>query len=196
MPLVAFVVAARIALLGAVRMVRVISRVKFAIAVVTIGLKGWHEFRQAIKKDFREGSREFKEVNENWAEEYRRFLHTRYIKFSRGGGNWKKTKRPKKNSLILRETDTILRALTPVFQGLPGQFERHVDNGIEVGIGGPGKHPSSLMTVGELALLHQEGVGDLPVRTIVVRPPPSFERKMADDLEDGVKDVADRTDTY
>ena len=120
------------------------------------------------------------------AQSYRAFLFERFNKFSRGGGSWKKTKRWKENKprrgrkfktaggglrfhLILRDTHTLYRSLTPKFSGLPGQYQELKGNRIVVGIKG-GKHPKAKITVGRLAEIHNAGEGRMPKRQIFVQP--------------------------
>ena len=144
---------------------------------VTRDLKGWKQFKKVAISDFNKGSGEARGLYKVWARIYRTALYKRFIKSASGGGRWKVTKKStrkkKGNKLILRDTDTLLRSLTPQFKGLPGQFERIKGSSIEVGIGGPGKHPSEPLTVGQLASFHQEGAGNYPARKIIVRPSPA-----------------------
>lgn len=137
------------------------------------------------------------------AQEYRGFLFERFDKFSRGGGNWKHTKRfrqqPKRRggqfklaggrkgaNLILRDTHTLYRALTPVYSKRPGQYQALSGNRIIVGIKG-GKHPKFKGGVGRLAAIHHFGKGRMPKRTIMVMPPRDMQRKWARDLKDITK---------
>ncbi len=139
---------------------------------VTTDLKGYNLLRRNILKGSSSGRGEFRTIYKKWAVIYRRFLFRRFKKFSKGGGNWRKLKkstiRNKGHSLILRDTDTLLDSLTPVFSKLPGQYERIIPGGIEVGIRG-GKHPKSKVSVGQLASFHQTGAGNYPARKIIVR---------------------------
>ena len=101
---------------------------------------------------------------------YRSEMQERFDKYSRGGGDWPPLKRVRARNAaaggsgrqsILRDTNTLFRTVTPVFQGLPGQEEKLLRNGISVMIRG-GSHPSGNLTVGQIARLHQSGAGHLP----------------------------------
>lgn len=59
---------------------------------------------------------------------------------------------------------------------------------LTVGYGGPGRHPSSSKaTVAEIASYHNEGAGNLPVRRIIVAPPPEVIERMGNDLKQAVE---------
>ena len=129
------------------------------------------------------------------ARDYRAFLFERFNKFSRHGGNWKKTKRSKgkggrfklasgkRGHLILRDTHTLYRSLTPKFSNKPGQYQKLVGNSIVIGIKG-GKHPKAKMSVGKLAAIHNYGKGRMPKRQIFVRPDNELQKKWAKQLKE------------
>jgi len=73
-------------------------------------------------------------------------------------------------TLKLRRTDLLYNTLTPLYQNLPGQLEIDTPNGIEIGIGGSGTYPDGL-SIGFNAEIHQNGLGRVPARLIVVFPP-------------------------
>lgn len=109
------------------------------------------------------------------ARRMRSYWFRRYDRFSRGGGNWRTTKRRTRSrgrnrSLILRKTHTLMRALSPVMRGLAGQWEKISGNKVETGYGGRGRHPEAKMSVLRLAKIHNEGLGIVPRRQIIVRP--------------------------
>ncbi len=170
---------------------------KFLDTNVTVDLTGWKRYEKAVTEELRKGTSEFKEVYTKWAQKYRKFLFVRFKKFSKGGGNWRKTSKGtrdrKGNILILRDTETLLRAFTPVFKGLPGQFEQFVPNGIAVGVGGPIRHPSSPITVGQLAEYHHTGAGNNPTRKVIISPTASLNRGLAADVKKALDDIADKT---
>ena len=61
-----------------------------------------------------------------------------------------------------------------------------------MGFGGPGqkksrKGGSTGKTVAEIAAIHQEGLGSNPVRKILIDPSPILMKKMAGDMERGIK---------
>lgn len=123
------------------------------------------------------------------ARRYRSFLQKRFDRFSRGGGNWKKTARVLSGAaqFILRKTHTLFRALSPIYRGLPGQFERITKNTIQTGYGGQARHPNSKITVAKLARVHNNGLGIVSQRQIVVRPSSEVVRDITADLDRTVK---------
>ena len=112
----------------------------------------------------------------------------RFDRFSRGGGNWPSTKRRKGSrgrgrAKILRKTNTLIRALSPVFRGLAGQWEKIRGNSVETGYGGSARHPEAKMTVLSLARIHNDGLGIVPRRQIIVQPNAETRRLMIQDGE-------------
>ena len=112
-----------------------------------------------------------KKFKKRAAQEYRSFLFQRFNDASRGDGTWPDTLRRQLglSKFILRKTHTLYKALSPVFRGLPGQFERLEGNHIEVGIKG-GRHPEFKGTVGRLAEIHHTGEGRNKRRIIIINP--------------------------
>ena len=143
----------------------------------------------ALRDRTKPNSRTMTRWKKRSARKYRTFLFKRFDRFSRGGGNWRTTRRRRagKTRFILRRTHTLMRGLSPVFRNLPGQFERFDRTHIQVGYGGPGKHPSGTITVAQLAQIHNSGEGIVPMRQIIVRPNPELIRNMRDDLETSVR---------
>jgi len=139
---------------------------------------------------------------------YMSFTRRRYIKFSRGGGDWKAlkpatVKRRKKgkgkkakgaSAKILVDTGILLNALSP---GAPGYMNKMIGKKkVRVGFGktqhkskkGEKKKP---MTYQRLADIHQRGLGNSPAREIFVKPDRPALRRMRKVLkvtiEKGVK---------
>ena len=128
------------------------------------------------------------------AQRLRSFWFHRFDRFSRGGGNWRSTKRRRNSrgrnrSKILRLTQTLFRALSPVMRGLPGQWESIKGNTIETGYGGSARHPQAKMSVLRLATIHNTGLGVVPKRQIIVRPDSETRQLMIQDGERILKDV-------
>lgn len=137
-----------------------------------------------------------------FAAEYLVFVQRRYDRFSRGAGDWaplaastiKKRRRGKGGRsraaiqalrarggaakggvAILKDTGTLRAALV---QGGPGNVIRRITNGIEIGIeGGSAAEPP--LTLGALAQIHNEGLGNNPKRVILPTDlPRSLERRI------------------
>lgn len=122
-----------------------------------------------------------------WAARYRGFVRERFVLFSRGGGDWPPLKRKRKRgarsrAALLRDTGTLFGALDIQFTGKPGQLQRIIPDGIQVGFGGPAKHPKAKISVAQLAAIHHSGVG-VPKREIIVDPPKKVTDAMAGDVE-------------
>lgn len=140
-------------------------------------------------------------IFKKWAFRYRSFVQHRFDRFSKGGGNWpslspltiarrRKGKRKGKGRVaILRDTGTLLTALTPSFQRLPGQLQQIVTDGVRVGIGGPARHPGGAATIADIASFHQTGEGHLPVREIIVKPDTATINGMVSDVVNEAKRI-------
>lgn len=154
---------------------------------------------KALEKVTSQRSPEMIAFKKQAATDYRGFLFDRFNRFSRGGGNWPKTKRWKQNKprrgrkfktanggsryhLILRDTHTLYRSLTPKYSGRPGQYQKLVSNRIVIGIKG-GKHPKAKITIGRLAAIHNSGEGRQKKRQIFVMAPATMQKKWAADIK-------------
>ena len=129
-----------------------------------------------------------------WAIRYRSMLQSRFVKQSRGGGEWKRLKRKRKRgqlskAKILRDTGLLLGALSPLFTGAPGAIQKRMKKSIRVGYGGPSRHVGSRITIAKIAHWHQIGAGSLPVRQIIVRPTPRLQKQMARDAKQAAGEV-------
>lgn len=134
-----------------------------------------------------------------WEARYRAFIYDRFDKFSKGMGDWaplaKSTERRRRrgkgegNNAILRDTGTLLASINPnitnlnaggwqdSFIGLGANWE------VEVGFGGPSRHPNSDATIADIASFHQKGGPHLPQRKIIVPPPPEVVTQMRKDAQ-------------
>ncbi len=97
---------------------------------------------------------------------------------SRRGGKRRATRSPRAgtktttrgsvaNVSILRNTGILLNALTI---GAPGNLFKGIRSGIRVGFGGPSNHPGGKATIRDIAIVHDEGKGNMPKRQILARP--------------------------
>lgn len=115
-------------------------------------------------------------------------MNERFVTYSRGGGDWKplkrKRRRGKRNrAALLRDTGTLFAALSTQFSGAPGQLQENLKNGMRVGFGGPARHPGGVITVAELAAVHNFGLGRMPERKIIVDPSKKVLNQMANDVK-------------
>lgn len=88
---------------------------------------------------------------------------------------------------ILRDTGLLFQALDPIFNNQPGSFQLQIENGIEVGFGGPSKQTGSkFATIADIATYHQLGNARLPQRKIIVDPPQDVIDQMTEDMQRGI----------
>lgn len=154
---------------------------------------GMEEIARKLKaagRGSRSPSNEFVAMYKKWGVRYSAFVRRRFVKFSRGGGNWaplkastKKARRGKGGLVaILRDTGTLFGALTI---GSPGNVGKNIPNGYEFGFGGGGSHPEGRMTIVRLAEIHQKGARsrNIPARPIIVQPDSPTNRGMLIDVK-------------
>jgi len=85
---------------------------------------------------------------------------------------------------ILRDLGKLYDATDPVFSNAPGAWEKLVQNGIEVGFGGPAKHPNGSATIADIAAFHQFGnEPKMPAREILLDPDAQTMQGMEGDAE-------------
>jgi len=160
---------------------------------VTVDLSGLENLKRII----RSGNRFIREGYTQWAAIYRADQRLRYVKYSRGGGDWAplspatlaRRKKGKRKNLKLTQAPKILvdkaimlSALETRFSKKKGQFEKELPDhsGIEVGYGGPGRYPKGGPTVADVASFHQKGGPNLPQRKVIDKPSAKAESRMAE----------------
>lgn len=106
-----------------------------------------------------------------WGAVYRGYIRERWNDYSRGGGDWPPLKH--REGSILRDTNTLFATVDYTF-GDPGSRVEEIErDGIVVGFGGSGEHPEAQMTVARLAEIHDQGLGRVPKREILVADVPN-----------------------
>lgn len=166
---------------------------------IAIDLSRLKKFRNALSSDLSGASQgPVRQALSQWAARYRGFVQERFDAFSKGGGDWpplspatikarRKGKKPKKGKAakvaILRDTGTLFAALTPQFVGAPGAVERHVPFGVVVGYGGNASHPNAPLSIAQLAAVHDQGLGNVPQRKILVPPSEHVKSLMIGDMD-------------
>jgi hypothetical protein len=186
---------------------------------LTLDVLPLRRFQKLVSSGCLYGTGVVGQVFDAWGTIYRSAMRRRFVRLSRGGGEWPALKpstiarrrhgkggRYKRGRAalrrarrtgggkvaILRDTGTLLGALVPQFLNAPGQYERKFPYGVEVGFGGPAYHPKGMgLTIGELAGYHHRGDGNLPERPLVVDPDRSTMKQMVLAMEMGV-DLARR----
>lgn len=129
-------------------------------------------------------SPEIQAAYRQWGIRYLAWTKKLFVKNSGGGGEWKPLKRKRKrgslaSAKILRDTGTLLKALTV---GAAGNLFKVLSNGVQVGFGGPTRHPEGKMSIADIAKAHQNGEGNLPKRKILHAPDQTLIRQMLGDL--------------
>ena len=130
-----------------------------------------------------------------WGKIYETFVRRRYIRFARGGGDWKphapatiaarRKGRGSGSPRILIDRGKVLGALTI---GKPGNLFKQIRHGVRFGFGGGAKHPGG-PTIAQIAKWHDAGDGRLPQRQIIVPPDAKTIRQMANAVKRSVKSM-------
>jgi len=166
-------------------------------ARVTVDISGLKNIERILKADLRQKSNgPIRKAMRQWAIDYNRFLKRRFLRYSRGGGDWRSladsTVRKKKgNKKILRDTETLRKELFAFF----GKRQlKHVVNGVSIQYGKGINHPESNLSVGRLTEVHQKGISpNLPRRPIIVSPSPQLKRKMNQTMQRALNTVVRRS---
>ena len=160
-----------------------------------VDIRGLTKFVKGIKAGSQiAGSGPVDDMLKAWGARYVTFVRRRFVKFSRGGGDWKplaaSTKKARRGSkrrktrssraktktttrgsgkkfAILKDTGVLLRALSI---GAPGNLFKRVKGGIQVGFGGSAKHPGEKAKIADIAAYHNVGGKNLPKRQILAKP--------------------------
>lgn len=148
------------------------------------------------------GQKGFDEVLIRWIVRYKKSMLARYRRNSRGGGDWAPLKEPirkrvrKKSRLILRDSDTLINALTPVRSlspnPAPGAYTKRTSKGVHLGFGRGSRHPYAKHTIGKLAEIHHYGGPKLPARTLLIAPNSKMLRSMQQDVRDVANEIKRR----
>lgn len=178
-------------------------------ASIRLDLRGLRGIKRQIASG---GGREFDVMFHKWSVRYLEFARRRFVKYSRGGGNWpslapstirRRRKGGKKrggvnrgSAAILVNTGTLLAALQP---GAPGTAKR-IPQGVQVGYTSHeaekkrtahGILPSNA-TIAQIASYHQAGGGHLPQRRLIVRPDESTVKGMKRDAAAALREILHR----
>jgi len=171
-------------------------------AYVEINLDRLNEFRSRVEAELK-GSRKgpIHDAFIQWGARYRAYVSRRFKNYSRGGSDgtsprWKPLKHPRKHgrgkykkASVLIDTGVLWASLSATFK--PGFKQRRVAYGLNVGFGGPHRHPKGKATIADIGTFHHFGKGRLPQRKIIVKPPKKVQRQMRDDLQRGIDRLLD-----
>lgn len=134
-----------------------------------------------------------KKAMERWIPIYRLFVFERFLRFSRGGGNWKRLRRSyvrekQRNGYstgILTRTNILKQELRPK-GGARGVLVVRHPNKLTVVFAPRKKYPSGI-AVRQVLSIHDEGQGHMPRRTVLVSPDNRVFKKMVVEAEKGFR---------
>lgn len=145
---------------------------------VTVPVRSLRRFAGTVKN----GQGRIKIAFNTWSRIYAAFIRTRFIKFSRGGGNWRRLaastiaarRRGKRRGpiAILRDTGLLFASLNPSVILI-----RESPLKLSVIFGGSRKYPDGT-SVTDVMIFHNFGGGHVPKRQILVGPDAATEREM------------------
>lgn len=156
----------------------------------------------ALKKALRvrglvpEFSQAFDQINRI----YRAYLRDRFVKFSRGGGNWRKLadstlarrrNKDKSSVAILRDTGAMFASFQPSIVKTSGLVKKRSKLGFDVTFGRPMGHYSGVTTT-QLMRWHHSGAGRLPARKLVVGMDSKTAKQVARVVEKAMQKIARR----
>ena len=180
------------------------------MTTVRINVRPLRKFARQIRNDLRLGGGGLaRRMLRQWGVRYLSFVKRRFVKFSRGGGDWKplapstvrgrgrtRSGRRRRRAAravvrqkgtggrvaILRNTGTLLSALEI---GRRGNLFKNIKGGVRVGFAGAVKHSSGKATIREIAVFHDQGgkSGRPPQRAILVKPDRATVRGMLADAK-------------
>jgi len=169
-------------------------------ASVVLNLRNLDRF----KRELRGGrSREVRGALDEWGRLYADFTKRRFVKFSRGGGNWRqlaqstieaKRRRGAANpTRILVDTGLLLGELEPRVGGFSGV--RSTKRGMQLRLDMSAMSSSYARgnTTGDVAGYHNTGGGRLPRRQIFIQPTKELRRKMAQAMQRAIRAWYKRT---
>ena len=179
-------------------------------------LRGFERFQRFLNAGLKHQRGPIADMFKQWGARYLTFAKRRFVKMSRGG--WKplaastikgrrgpgKSRRAKrggrgaktttrggaKNVSILRDTGTLLNALSI---GAPGNLFKPIVAGIRVGFGGPSRHEGGQASIRDIAYFHDTGAGRLPRRQIIVGPDGPTVKRMKADVLRAIREIGRRS---
>ena len=170
---------------------------------VAVNLHGLRKFKGVLEStDLRTSeAAPIREALVKWGDLITNYLTKRWQIFSMGGGNWTalnakyKAWKVRKGFLpfILRMTDQALSLFWIDFSRKPGALNEDIKFGVRIGFGEAMQVPhmtNPQMTVASIMMLHQQGVGKLPQRKVIVGPDTATRGKMRDVMDRALKKVA------
>ena len=161
-------------------------------AEIKLSLKGLHTLQAEVNNP----RGPIRDAFKQWEHRYKTFIQRRFKRNSRGGGDWPPLKYARRRgrrdrASILIDTGTLFKAIDPAWQGSPGALSESIPYGVRVGYGGPHTHPKAGISIADLAAIHDQGLGRVPKRQIIVPPDQSTITSMANDMQRALNKLAD-----
>lgn len=152
--------------------------------VVNLNLNPIRKYRQGLRAEI-DGRGKADDLLSTWGRRYLAFLREKFRVNRSGGGSWpplkeETVKHAKGRIGILYLTGAIFNALRP---NQPGNRFQKIGFGIRVGVGGPARHPGTNLTIAQLAMIHNDGKGNVPKRQILYVPDRILMRVMRGDTK-------------
>ena len=161
-------------------------------AEVRLNLNSFKRLKRVVTKDGRPVYRLLRE----WIRIYRRWLYDRFVKFSRGGGNWPDLK-PGTKAAKTRQgfgTEILIRTRVLEEQFSPVSRTQIISarQGAVIRFGAGKTYPDGT-PVEDVIRWHNDGAGNLPVRELLPDPDASVVRDMVKIAEQEMQDEIDGT---
>jgi len=163
---------------------------------LSVNLKPLEQYIELLTKPGKPGHNE---ILLRWLIRYKKFAKAQFNKNSRGGGIWpplkKKTKKrvKKRSRRILWDSETLSHTVDPIptldKNPAPGILTIRTTKGLTIAFGGGGRHPYSKLSIARLATVHSLGLGNNPVRVILVPPTEEIKRRMVDDVRNVARET-------
>ncbi len=166
---------------------------------VNVNLKGLTKFQETLEADLRlSGNGPIRAAMHEWNVIMARFLIARWERMSHGGWTPLRPATIARKAklglllLILRATDQMFQAFSPEMARKPGKITQDIPFGTRIGFGPGMKYPHGRggPTMEKIAMWHQTGAGNLPVRKIIVPPDTTTKAQMRAVMSKAVKEVA------
>lgn len=136
---------------------------------------------QKLRDDLRYGKGTAVELLDSLVDSYRKFVVRRFDVFSHGGGTWRELKpataRRKRSRRILVDTKFMRLHLEAALKVI-----RRGPKSVTMGFISNVMHPDAQMSIAELLTIHNEGLGSVPQRPILVTPDDAARERQVMDL--------------
>jgi hypothetical protein len=183
-------------------------------AFVKLDLRPLQKFSKGLHDGLNHGTGPFGTMMEKWGLRYLAFLQRKFRENSAGGGGWRplspKTlakEHPKfREGIVSRSSPRFVRRIgilrisgaiyRSLFKGESGNLFHRVGNKLQVGVGGPGRHPNADVTVAGLVMIHNNGSTaggkNIPRRPIILEPDAATVAAMKQDVAPAAQEMLRR----